>query len=148
MIPTRRGMLTLLVPMALVIGLPLGSCGGNDPASTAVTTTSDATKGNASATTTGSQEGSGTDAAPSIVIVDFAFSPSQGTFPVGTTVTVRNEDQAAHTFTAGTINNPDGSFNLQLAGGASDDITLDEEGDFSYFCAIHPGMKGTLEVTA
>ncbi len=67
---------------------------------------------------------------------------------VGTTVTVTNQDDATHTITSGSTDNSDGLFDLKLQGGAAGPLVLNQAGDISYFCAIHPGMKGKLTVTA
>jgi plastocyanin len=77
-----------------------------------------------------------------IVISGFAFSEDI-TVPVGTTVIVRNEDGAPHTFTA-----DDGSFDSgNIDGGATFEMTFSEAGTFAFHCNVHPAMTGTITVT-
>jgi plastocyanin len=77
-----------------------------------------------------------------ITIQGFAFQTS-GTFRPGETVTVNNLDGAPHTVTAN-----DGSFDTGTIGGnATGQFTLPTTpGTFSFFCAIHPAMTGTITV--
>ena len=78
--------------------------------------------------------------ADGVAITGFAFEPSTMRVPAGTEVTWTNEDPAQHTVTA-----EDGSF---------DSGPMDQGGTFSttvngtvtYVCAIHPTMRGTIEV--
>ena len=83
----------------------------------------------------------------SITIANFAFAPKSATVKVGTSVQITNSDSAAHTFTSGATGQPDGTFDLHLDGGATDSVKLDKAGTVTYFCSIHPGMKGTIEVS-
>lgn len=77
-------------------------------------------------------------------IVDFSFSPSTITVHVGDTVTWTNTGQAPHTATA-----TNGSFNTGLLHhGQSGSHTFNTAGTFSYYCAVHPYMKGTVVVLA
>jgi plastocyanin len=78
-----------------------------------------------------------------VTIVDFAFSPAYVVVPAGGTVTWYNAGGAPHTATSdwGTFD----SGYLAPGGGAS--VTFWSAGVFSYHCAIHPGMVGTVEVT-
>jgi plastocyanin len=78
-----------------------------------------------------------------IVISGFAFSEDI-TVPVGTTVIVRNDDGAGHTFTA-----DDGAFDTGVIdGGGTAEVTLTEAGTFAFHCELHPSMSGTITVTA
>jgi plastocyanin len=77
-------------------------------------------------------------------IVDFAFSPTELTIPVGSTVTWRNAGEAPHTVTA-----DDGSFDSDMIeAGGSWARTFESAGTFAYFCALHPDMAGVVTVTA
>jgi plastocyanin len=77
-----------------------------------------------------------------IVISGFAFSEDI-TVPVGTTVIVRNDDSAPHTFTA-----DDGSFDSgNIGGGDTFEMTFTEAGTFAFHCNVHPAMTGTITVT-
>ena len=78
-------------------------------------------------------------------ILDFFFSPSDITVQPGTTVTWVNNGQASHTATA---TDPAGSFDSgRLQPGESFSLTLNQSGTYTYKCAIHPFMKGTVTVS-
>jgi plastocyanin len=77
-----------------------------------------------------------------VEIVDFAYSPEPVTIQVGGKVTWINRDSAPHTATA-----DDGSFDTgDLEEGKLKSQSFKTPGSFSYFCAIHPDMTGTVEV--
>ena len=73
---------------------------------------------------------------------DKCFSPSAVTVAVGGKVTWKNSDSAAHTATA-----DDSSFDTSMimAGGSASN-TFKTAGTFSYYCMVHPWMKGTVTV--
>lgn len=84
------------------------------------------------------------DGAPEVSIEGFVFSPATITVGAGTEVTWTNADLTEHTVTA-----EDGSFGSDpFTGGATFSTTFDRPGTFAYICAIHPEMKGAVEVTA
>ena len=72
----------------------------------------------------------------------FKFVPSDITVSIGDTVTWINEDSAPHTATA----NNDEFDSDRLEDGDHFSFTFDKQGDFSYFCNIHRGMKGNIKV--
>ena len=75
-------------------------------------------------------------------VADYSFQPQQVTAAVGDTVSWRNVGAAPHTVTA-----DDNSFDSgNLAPGASFERIFTAGGTFSYFCAIHPEMKGVVNV--
>jgi plastocyanin len=61
---------------------------------------------------------------------------------VGDTVIWVNRDILKHTATA-----RDGSFNVDLAAGASARMRVSKAGAIAFFCRYHPGMRGTLPVS-
>jgi plastocyanin len=67
----------------------------------------------------------------------FAFEPSSVSVPEGDSLTLRNEDTAAHTFTM-----DDGSLDVSLEPGQQVEVTPEAGGAFH--CEIHPAMTGTL----
>ncbi len=83
--------------------------------------------------------------APPAVTVDitkFAFAPKEITVAPGTRVTWTNHDETPHTVTAN-----DKSFASK--GLDTDDRfehTFAAEGDFAYFCTVHPFMTGVVHV--
>lgn len=78
-----------------------------------------------------------------INISDFDFG-SPITVAAGAPINVTNSDGVAHTLTA-----EDGSFDTgNIGGGATAPISVPAApGTYSFFCAIHPSMQGTVTVT-
>jgi plastocyanin len=77
-----------------------------------------------------------------ISIVNFAFTPSPVTVPVGTTVTWTNNDLMTHTSTSATQVWDSGL----LSPGQSFSFTFTTPGTFTYRCSPHPFMTGTIVV--
>jgi plastocyanin len=76
------------------------------------------------------------------------YIPYHVTVSAGEEITWSNDDSAAHTVTSGTPSDgPDGLFDssLFMAGGTFS-VTLDESGEYPYFCMVHPWMVGTITV--
>jgi plastocyanin len=83
-------------------------------------------------------------AANSVTIKGFAFKPESITVNVGDTVVWTNEDTVAHSAVA-----TDGSFDTGLlAKGVTGSYKFAKAGTFSYHCAPHPNMTGTVIVKA
>lgn len=77
-----------------------------------------------------------------VAIAGFAFAPAALTVGTEVTVTWTNNDAAAHTVTA-----DDGSFDsTTIAPGATFTHSFGREGTYSYHCAIHSSMTGTITV--
>ena len=79
---------------------------------------------------------------PSIEITKFAFTPKEITVAPGTKIVWTNRDETPHTVTSG---------DKQLASKALDtedkfEHVFASEGDFSYFCTLHPFMTGVVHV--
>jgi len=87
-------------------------------------------------------------ALPGCEETDECFIPSTITVGVGDTVTWTNDDTAAHTVTSGSAaDGPDGVFDSSLfMAGAEFSFTFDAEGEYPYFCMVHPWMDGTVIV--
>ena len=78
-----------------------------------------------------------------VKIASFAFAPPSVTVKAGTTVKWTNEDTVSHTITA-----DDGSWGSgSLGKGQSFSQVFTQAGTFTYYCTIHPSMKGTVVVT-
>ncbi|HEX8919427.1 MAG TPA: cupredoxin domain-containing protein [Chloroflexota bacterium] len=78
-----------------------------------------------------------------VAIVNFSYQPTPLNVPAGTTVMWTNQDSVAHTVTA-----DNGSFNSSaLNNGQSYSFTFTQAGTFTYHCAIHSYMQGTITVT-
>ena len=121
--------------LLIVLALALTACGDDDTtATTAAPTTT--------AATTATETPSAADAA-ALTISGFAFGDPI-TVPIGTEVTITNEDGASHTWTSN-----DGLWDSgSLGGGDTFSFTFTEAGEFDFFCGIHPSMTGSITVTA
>lgn len=80
----------------------------------------------------------------SVAISDFAFKPAEVQVVAGQTVTWQNTSTTQHTVTA-----DDGSFDSGPLG-LNDQFAnvFGTPGTYAYHCTIHPGMKGSVVVTA
>ena len=76
------------------------------------------------------------------------YIPSTATVDVGGVVIMSNTDTAAHTYTSGNPSDgPDGIFDTSLLmAGSSFEWTPDTEGEYPYFCMVHPWMVGSVTV--
>jgi plastocyanin len=77
-----------------------------------------------------------------VTIDNFSFTPQQITVKAGDTVTWANHDDIPHTVTSTTK-----TFNSKALD--TDDnfaFTFTTPGSFSYFCALHPHMTGSIVV--
>ncbi len=116
----------------------LAAC-GDDSGSSSNTTSAPAASGGGSATTAATGGAAGT-----IVAKDIAYNPTEITVKVGDTITFKNEDGFAHTFTA-----DNGDFDSgNVDGGAEFQYVADEAGTIAFHCKIHGNMKGTITVEA
>lgn len=97
-----------------------------------------------------------------VTVTGFAYEPDVLTVAAGTTVEWTNDDRILHTVTSGEPGESgvpgvsedvapaaDGTFDLELDGaGTTARFTFDESGSFTYFCAIHAGMTGRVDVSS
>jgi plastocyanin len=91
----------------------------------------------------GSATGRSAAAADTVYIKNFSFSPNPITVKAGAAITVINEDNTTHTFTANK-----GSFDTgDLGSGQRGSVTIARVGTYAYHCEIHPFMKATLQVS-
>ena len=95
-----------------------------------------------------SDQASGTPSPPpqgapaAIMIKDFAYVVPDTVAP-GATITVSNQDSAAHTVTADDA----GNFNVTIKPGGSATFTAPAAaGSFAFHCEFHPNMTGKLVV--
>ena len=80
--------------------------------------------------------------ADKVEIADYKFMPDVIQVDAGTQVTFTNSDDTKHTATA-----DDGSFDTgDLDEGDNASVTLNDPGEFTYYCRYHPFMKGTVQV--
>jgi len=81
-------------------------------------------------------------AGPTVEITKFAFTPKEITVAPGTQIVWTNHDETPHTVT---------SADKQVKSAALDtgdrfEHVFASEGDFSYFCTLHPFMTGVVHV--
>jgi plastocyanin len=111
------------------------------------------------ATATGASAGNTTASSVSIVsgastLTTDAYSPNPIQVSVGTTVTWTNNDSQPHTVTSGSNGQPDNKFNSSpnftplLNPGQTFSFTFTQAGNYPYFCALHPNMVGTVNVSS
>lgn len=81
-----------------------------------------------------------------IEVSGFAFATTALQVTKGTTVTWTNKDGTGHTVSSGTPPTKDGKFDGQVAPGGTFAFTFKDAGTFTYFCAIHNTMTGTITV--
>jgi plastocyanin len=109
--------------------------------------------------------GSATDSSPAaatgkantVATKLLTFGPEKLTVKAGTKVTWTDTDSIAHTVTTGTFTlgsnglrtaeNPDGVLDLPLRKGKDVSFTFDKPGRYVYYCSIHKGMSGEIDVT-
>jgi len=144
-------MRVLLVP-AFAGLLLLAACGDDSGSGSSSATTAPAAASGgqggygipSDATATSAASGGGATAADTVVAKDIAYNPTSITVKVGDTITFKNEDSFAHTFTA---NNGEFDSN-SVDGGGSFTFKPTEAGTIAFHCKIHSNMKGTITVTA
>lgn len=95
-----------------------------------------------------------------VTVTGFAYRPEVITVEQGSTVEWTNDDDILHTVTSGQPQEsgvpgvsedvpgvPDGLFDMELDGtGSTASFTFDEPESVTYYCAIHAGMVGRVEV--
>jgi plastocyanin len=132
--PTGTRRYLAIAVMALLATILVAACSPG-PGGTAASSPAGAAPSQAAASAAPGAPGA-------VAIKDFAFSPASITVAAGTTVTWTNQDSASHTVAA-----DDGSFDSKEFGnGASFSQTFSTAGTYSYHCAIHSSMTGTVEV--
>jgi plastocyanin len=79
-----------------------------------------------------------------LAAMGFAFQSDGCEVKVGSTITLKNNDGAAHTYSSAT-GAPE-SFDVSLAGNESKTVMLNKAGSYDYTCKIHTGMKAKVVV--
>jgi plastocyanin len=96
------------------------------------------------ATTTLSSSFAAGPATQTVDIAKFAFAPQEITIAPGTRVRWTNHDETPHTVTSQAASKVFSSPGLDI-----DDhfeFVFANEGDFAYFCTVHPMMTGVVHV--
>nr|WP_238179647.1 cupredoxin domain-containing protein [Methylobacterium oxalidis] len=78
-----------------------------------------------------------------IRVEDLGFVPAQVSAHVGDTVEWVSRDFVAHTATA-----RDGRWDVAIPADGKGRITLTRAGAVAYYCRYHPGMIGSISITA
>ena len=78
-----------------------------------------------------------------VKITNLAFLPAEITVQAGETIEWVNEDFIDHTATETSE-----EWDVAIPAEKSAKLKLTRAGTFSYYCRIHPGMKGTVHVIA
>gem|GEM_PF-6174580 len=137
---------SLLAALTLAGLVGLGACSndsGNDAApaeTTQATETTDSTAGG-DAVDCGATPGS----AVTVEIPDFEFNPNPVQVSTCDEIVWSNTHDQAHTSTGNA--GFSWSTNNIAPGSQSEPIVFDTPGEFTYMCALHPFMKGTVEVS-
>lgn len=79
-----------------------------------------------------------------VAIAEFLFGPEKVVVKSGQTITWTNVDDSPHQVTVqgeSTLRTP------VVLKGQSTSLQFDHVGTYGYICGLHPGMKGTIEVT-
>lgn len=107
--------------------------------------------------TTGSSPAAAHDKANTVTTKLLSFGPKKLTVKAGTTVTWTDSDSIGHTVTTGTFTlgsnglrtaeHPDGLIDMPLRGGKDVSFTFEKPGRYVYYCSIHKGMSGEVDVT-
>lgn len=129
---------------ALLTGAAGCASGGGSPAPTSPpTSASPSMPMESSSATPATTQGMPGSAATAITIKDFAFGAPITVSP-GATVTVTNEDTAAHTVTA----DQGQAFDAKIkgGGGTATFTAPSKPGSYAFHCTYHPDMHGTLTV--
>jgi len=138
---------SIAIALAALAVLALAGCGSSSPSSAPADTSSGGTQ--PSTSTTGA--GHGTTTAPvttvpgQVDIVDYDFTPTTTTIPVGGRVTWLNRDGVDHwVISAPGTPQP---FDLGRQGSAaSASHVFETKGTYPYFCNLHNYMKGEVIV--
>lgn len=127
--------LSLLLPATVLALLVLAGCA-------AATGTSGATAGATTAGAATASPMSSATASVTITIKNYGFLVS-GPVDPGERITVRNDDNVAHTVTA----DADAMFNVTVPASATATFTApDKAGSYPFHCDYHAEMHGTLIV--
>ena len=88
----------------------------------------------------GSSDGGGGTTTDTVTMIDNEFKPSDPVVSAGSTLTLANKGQSAHTFTVEAINEQ-----VEPGDTGSVDVSLDP-GSYDFRCQFHPEMTGKLTV--
>lgn len=125
----RRGRTPVapVAALAVAAALAAGGCGSSNPAHARASGAAPAAAGSVSA---------------GDAIAQYAYSPATLRVRTGGTITFTNDDQTPHTATA-----DNGSFDSgSIAQGQKKTLSFTKPGTYSFHCAFHAFMHGTVVV--
>jgi plastocyanin len=132
----------LLAALTLTVGLAACSddSGDDDAADDAGDTATTA------APSDGDAEAPADGETVTVDIGDFAFEPTPVEISAGQSIVWENTHTQAHTATG----NGDQEWDTQniAPGESSEPVLFEDAGSFTYICALHPFMEGTVKVSA
>ena len=134
---------TSILGLAAAALLTLAACGGgsaSDAASEPPTSEAPASEAPATSACAPSTDAGTVEAG----MEGQAFVPSTITASVGDVIAWTNNDAVPHTATL--TDDPTCSTD-NLGNGATGALTFSEAGTYAFFCKVHPGMTGTIEVS-
>lgn len=142
---------TALIAGLLLVG-SIAACSSDDEPTASESTTTEApaestdstAPADSTETTTAAPSGEGETV--NVEIGDFVFEPESIEIHVGDSVTWENVHTQAHTSTG--QGDQDWNTGNVAPGDTSEPVLFDEAGSFTYVCALHPFMEGTVEVSA
>lgn len=113
--------------------------------------------GSSTPKSSGNGDGSTSAKADTVTTKLLSFMPAKLTVKAGTKVTWTDSDGIGHTVTTGTFTlgsdglrtaqNPDGLIDMPLSKGKDVSYTFTKPGKYVYYCSIHKGMAGEIDVT-
>jgi plastocyanin len=139
----------VLLSGILTAGFLAAACGGPDPTATPIPPSSTPTTTTVPPTPTSAPARSDPEDG-SVQALDIAnFTLPTLTVAVGARIEWTNRDGVPHTTTAGAPGALTGDWDSgRLQQGGSFGFTFTQEGDFAYFCTVHPTMLGTITVAS
>jgi plastocyanin len=134
-------MLSFRLSVVLAVSIFMAACSGSNPSPSITTPSPTPSPASPAPMSTGATSNVSIQMGAAVLGAR-AFQPSPVTVAVGTTVTWTNADSIAHTTTSDSNAWNSGT----LGPGAHFDFPFQSPGTFTYHCAIHPGMVGTIVV--
>lgn len=111
--------------------------------SSSSTSKNSATNNNSGNTSDNGSNTKGEQSQAVVAVQNFSFLPQELHVKAGTVVTWTNDDPVPHTITS---DNGGLLASLTLTRGLKYSVMLTQKGTFTYHCAIHPNMRGTIIV--
>ena len=136
------GLKSLFLAALVALSLGLVACGDSGSDSTSEAETAPPASEETEATESEPAPSGEASKSEKVEIVEFTYQPDPVVVQAGGKVTWQNQDTAPHTATADDDSWDTGTIEKGKIGSE----TFKEAGTFTYFCEIHPTMKGTVEV--